>query len=148
MSEAVFWSIAAGIGAAAIGLLVTLFEWARARRTLLRAETAHESAKALIGDEANINLLQGPQERIDVEQAKAVSQLLQALGDTSEAVVRIGTNLVVKSGGRTFVRNLNTKELRYLDKNPQLGQSPDLIISAMNDPEGPFASGGTNSMKA
>jgi hypothetical protein len=126
----------------AVGMLITLFEWARTRVTLRRAEeNTRESAKSLLTQDINIDLVRGPQADIDARQTTAVAEVLKALESTENAVIQIGTTLVVKVSGTVTVQELDTKELRYLERHQELMRSPEAMLTALSDPNTPFSSG-------
>jgi hypothetical protein len=130
-----------GVLAGAVGMLVTLFVWARERVTLRHAEEAtRENTKSFLPQDIDIDLIRGPQEDIDARQAVAVSELLRALAHTNNAVVQVGTILVVKVDGRVLVQELPTKGLRYLERHPELKRNPEAMLTALNDPSAPFSS--------
>jgi hypothetical protein len=131
----------ATVATAGVGLLATLFAWSRTRRTLQQAEKqTKESAKDIPVNPIAVDLLQGPQSRIDAAQPKALSALVAALEDTPNAVVQVGSELLIKSNGVVTVWSLTTKELRYLANHKQLLRDPESILSAINNPNTPFSS--------
>jgi hypothetical protein len=64
------------------------------------------------------------QAEVDAMQSTAVSQLLKALEGTPNAIVQIGSILLIKVGGVTSVRNLTQLELAHLERNPDLFRDP------------------------
>lgn len=81
--------------------------------TLTRAERALE-----------IQTLHIPQAQIDAMQADAAARLIAALDPTPNALVQIGSVLLLKVDGTPIVRNLTQIELSYLEHNKHLYKSP------------------------
>lgn len=98
-----------------------------------RALTAHELGERLQKVERGIELqlLHKQQAEIDSMQGDAVAKLLTALEHTPDALVQIGSVLLVKVDGVPAVRNLTQVELRYLEHNPTLLKSPATILEAL-----------------
>ena len=138
--SAILYPVIAILGGA-LGMLVTLFAWARTRVTLRRAEKkTQEDARSVLDEDIKIDLVRGPQENIDARQADAVAEVLRALQETDNAVLQIGTILVIKVNGSVNVRELTTKELRYLERHQELMRSPEAMLTALTDPNTPFSS--------
>jgi hypothetical protein len=98
-----------------------------------RALTSHDLGERLQKVERGIELqlLHKQQAEIDSMQGDAVAKLLTALEHTSDALVQIGSVLLVKVDGVPAVRNLTQVELRYLEHNPRLLKSPAAILEAL-----------------
>lgn len=80
-----------------------------------------------------LHLLQKQQAEIDSMQGDTVANLLTALAGTSDALIQIGSVLLVKVGGVPAVRNLTQQELIHLERNPQLLKTPHAILEALQD---------------
>ena len=81
--------------------------------TMTRAERALEMQALLL-----------PQAQIDATQAGAAANLIAALSSTPNAIVQIGSVLLIKVDGTPIVRNLTQIELSYLEHNKHLYRSP------------------------
>jgi hypothetical protein len=98
-----------------------------------RAVTSRELASRLQKVERAVELraLGKQQAEIDALQGTTVAQLLASLERTSEALIQIGSVLIIKAGGVPVVRNLTQVELIHLERNPTLLKSPDTILEAL-----------------
>ena len=96
--------------------------------TLTRAERALE-----------IQTLHIPQAQIDAMQADAAAKLIGALGPTPNAIVQIGSVLLVKVDGTPIVRNLTQVELSYLEHNKHLYKSPKNALEELGRVSGDTA---------
>jgi hypothetical protein len=96
--------------------------------TLTRAERALE-----------IQTLHIPQAQIDAMQADAAAKLIAALGPTPNAIVQIGSVLLVKVDGTPIVRNLTQTELSYLEHNKHLYKSPKNALEELGRVSGDAA---------
>jgi hypothetical protein len=128
------------IATASLGMLVTLITWFRTRQIVLRAEAeTRVSTKAHLNRAVEVDLLRGPQSRIDTAEAKALSEVIDAIGNTAEAVIQIGSIVLLKTGGTVIARSLNVRELRYLEQHKDLLQRPAAMLEAFDDPATPFS---------
>jgi len=78
-----------------------------------------------------LHLLHKQQAEIDAMQGDAVAKLLTALASTQNALIQIGSVLVVKVVGVPVVRNLTQQELIHLERNPTLLRQPEEILEAL-----------------
>jgi hypothetical protein len=131
MSSAISVAIGA-LTVAAAGVIATLASWSRERITAIRAENTTRSTSSRYGERIDIDLLSGPQSRLDKAQMEAVEKLLRALENTPNAVIQVGELLLVKYDGETLVRSLSGRELRYLEKNKEVFSSPSKALEALN----------------
>jgi anti-anti-sigma factor len=69
-----------------------------------------------------------PQAQIDVTQSQAVAYLLNALDKTPNAVIQVGSVLVIKVRDTTIVRNLTQLELAHWERNPGLFRDPEMAL--------------------
>lgn len=99
------------------------------RRALTSREVGERLQKVERGIE--LHLVHKQQAEIDSMQGDAVAKLLTALEHTPDALVQIGSVLLIKVNGVPAVRNLNQVELRYLERNPRLLKSPATILEAL-----------------
>lgn len=68
--------------------------------------------------------LDHPQSEVDLNQADAVARLLGALSPESDALMQIGSLVLIKVENKVFVRTLTQGELIYFNRNPALFQDP------------------------
>jgi excisionase family DNA binding protein len=68
--------------------------------------------------------LDRPQSEVDLNQAEAIRRLLGALDRESDALIQVGSIMLVKVQNRIVVRNLTQVELAYFNQNPALFQDP------------------------
>jgi hypothetical protein len=72
-----------------------------------------------------LKLVYQQQAQVDAAQADAVAKLLGALGDKREnALIQIGSVLLIIVDGVPIVRNLTQRELAYYENNPYLFRDP------------------------
>jgi hypothetical protein len=97
--------------------------WYRAFRGMIAraasSQTAAEARRAI-----EIQLLDRFQAGIDGVTGDAVAKLITALGDTSGAVIQVGSVLLVKVEDTIVVRQLTQRELAHWQKNPGLFKDP------------------------
>jgi hypothetical protein len=74
-----------------------------------------------------------PQAGIDAAQGDVLAKLITALGPERNAVIQIGSILLVKSNGDLMCRNLTQAELSYLERNPTLIKDPSSILRQLQD---------------
>ena len=72
-----------------------------------------------------------PQAQIDAAQSDGVAKLISALADTPNALVQIGSVLLIKVDGVPTVRNLTQVELAYLEHNKQLYKAPSDMLEEL-----------------
>jgi hypothetical protein len=65
-----------------------------------------------------------PQSYIDAAQSDGVAKLISSLYNTPNALIQIGSVLLIKVDGTPVVRNLTQVELSYLERNRHLYKSP------------------------
>jgi hypothetical protein len=82
---------------------------------------------------AELRALDIPQSSVDANQGRAVSEFLTALSGERDAVIRIGSILLVKSDGIPVVLNLTQFELAALQRNPTWLAEPSRILHALQD---------------
>lgn len=110
---------------------------ATSRHALTSRELGERLQKVERGIE--LQLLHKQQAEIDSLQGDAVAKLLAALEHTPDALVQIGSVLLVKVDGVPAVRNLTQVELHYLEHNPKLLTSPATILDALQAVDEPAA---------
>ncbi|MFC7386779.1 DUF6879 family protein [Sphaerisporangium rhizosphaerae] len=80
---------------------------------------------------AQLQVLGRPQAEVDAAQGAAVAQLITALDKTKDAIVQIGSILLIKVDWVVSVRNLTPQELRLLDGRPELFRDPAGVLAAL-----------------
>ena len=65
-----------------------------------------------------------PQSEVDLNQADAVARLLGVLDPENDALMQIGSLVLIKVESKVFVRTLTQTELVYFNRNPALFQDP------------------------
>ena len=73
-----------------------------------------------------------PQAQVDAAQADGAARLLSSLSGTPNALVRIGSILIIKVDGVPIVRNLTQTELSYLEHNRHLYRSPKDALEGLS----------------
>jgi hypothetical protein len=133
------WASIGALLTGAIGALATLINWFRARQVLIRAQQNSVSSTEVPLPDTSFDLLRGPQSRIDAVETEAVAAMINSLKNVPEAVVQVGSILLIKTDGTVVARSLSVKELRYLETHRALLKNPQAILGALNDPGTPFS---------
>ena len=83
--------------------------------------------------------LDHPQSEVDLNQADAVARLLCALSLEQDALMQIGSLILIKVQKKIFVRTLTQTELVYFNRNPALFQDPAKALQVLQQgrPEQP-----------
>lgn len=121
-----------------VGALISLLVWFRERNVVARSKRrSEEMMQGLIGSEraADILNIEGDE---DVKLTEAMTVLIGSLADTSQAVIQIGSIILIKDSGKVTIRSLKPRELRYLERHPHLFESPSVMLHALDDPTTPF----------
>ncbi|MFG1679657.1 hypothetical protein ACGFNP_05745 [Nonomuraea sp. NPDC049269] len=79
---------------------------------------------------AELRALHSVQAENDSKQAQAAATLIQALDGTEQAVVLVGSVLVIKDAGRLAVRTLTQRQLIYLERSADMTQ-PSNVLEAL-----------------
>jgi hypothetical protein len=80
---------------------------------------------------AELKYIGAPRSENDEREARAIAQLVDALANTDEAVIRTSSVLLIKVDGRILSWVLTENELLILNANPQLMRSPIDILEAL-----------------
>jgi anti-anti-sigma factor len=75
--------------------------------------------------------LHRPQAEIDAAQGDAVAKLITALDTTPQAVVQVGSVMVVKVDETIVVRNLTQLELAHWERNPAQFRDPKAALAEL-----------------
>jgi hypothetical protein len=102
---------------------------ARLKTGLTAAELSDRLKKVERG--IDLHLLHKKQAEVDSLQGDAVAKLLKALAGTPNAVIQIGSVLLIKVDGVPAVRNLSQRELMFLELNPSLLRNPSAFLDAL-----------------
>lgn len=101
--------------------------WYRAFVTRTKkAATAPEFTSRIAKLERALELqaIHRAQAEVDAAQGDAVAKLITALGKSPNAIIQIGSVLLIKVDGVPVVRNLTQIELGHLERNPALFRDP------------------------
>lgn len=69
----------------------------------------------------------------DEKQGKAVAALLTSLEKSNEALIQIGTILIIKIDGVPIVRNLTSREIDLIQEDPGLLKDPVRVLKALEE---------------
>jgi hypothetical protein len=105
-------------------ILGSWFRKFKARTAKPETMRALQSRLAKLERATELQVLGRPQAEVDSAQADAVAKLLTALAGSPNALVQIGSVLLIKVDGVPVVRNLSHDELVYLERNPALFRDP------------------------
>jgi hypothetical protein len=108
--------------------------WFRQMRGKVTSQTPSiEEVVELAVRAAQMKTMLWPQAGIDAAQGDALAKLITSLGAERNAVVQIGSILLVKSNGDLMCRNLTQAELSYLERRPTLIKDPSSILQQLQD---------------
>jgi len=103
--------------------------FARSKEALTSEQTKAELRR--IERALEIQALHLPQSQIDAAQSDGVAKLITALANTSDALILIGSVLLIKVDGVLTVRNLTQVELAYIEHNKNLYKSPKDMLEEL-----------------
>jgi hypothetical protein len=108
--------------------------WFRRMRGKISSETPSiEEVIELAVRAVQMKTMLLPQAGIDAAQGDVLAKLITALGPERNAVIQIGSILLVKSNGDLMCRNLTQAELSYLERHPTLIKDPNSILRQLQD---------------
>jgi hypothetical protein len=110
--------------------------WFRRLTVLFRRAEARNVASRLVREldrAVELRAVDQVQAQVDAAQGDAVAKLLTALGTTPNALIQIGSVLLLKVDGVPMVRNLTQLELTYLQRNPQLSHDPRACLRTLRE---------------
>jgi hypothetical protein len=108
--------------------------WFRRMRGKVTSQTPSlEEVVELAVRAAQMKTMLWPQAGIDAAQGDVLAKLITSLGSEHNAVIQIGSILLVKSNGDLMCRNLTQAELSYLERNPPLIKDPGSILRQLQD---------------
>jgi hypothetical protein len=111
--------------------------WRRALANLRGNTSSDEIQQRLLRVERALELesMDKQQAQVDSKTASAVSQLMSSLADVPQAVVRVGSILLIKyqsdTGTVFLVRSLSQTEIRAMDQFPELQTRPERLLDAL-----------------
>lgn len=76
-------------------------------------------------------ILEKPQAQIDMAQSQAIAGLLAALDKTPNAIVQVGSMLIIKVRDTVVVRNLTQLEIAHWERNPELFHNPERALQEL-----------------
>ena len=97
----------------------------------LAADPEVEKRLIKIERAVEMRLLLADQAKIDAAQGDAVAKLLKSLENTQDALIQIGSVLLIKVNGVPVVRNLSQRELAYMEQNPALFRDPAATLQEL-----------------
>lgn len=98
--------------------------WWREIIAHMRVSGSQSEQLALLERAIQQELLLGKQAQNDSLQGRVVSELIVALEKTPQAVIQVGSVLLVKVEETVLVRNLTQRELAFYERNPALFKDP------------------------
>jgi excisionase family DNA binding protein len=104
------------------------------REFLVRTKDSAPPARLQLSTLANaieLARLDRRRSEIDLNQAEVVARLLKALDTESDALIQIGSVLIVKANNKIIVRNLSQTELEYFNQNPALFRDPEKALQIL-----------------
>jgi len=99
--------------------------WARAKSAL-----GSEEAKARLEkleSAVELEVLDRRRAEVDKTTSETISNLIAAVEDTEEAVIRLGSVIVVKHDGRIWAERVDELTARQLDSNPAILNRPQEV---------------------
>ena len=105
--------------------------WFRRFGILFRRAGSSETADRLLKEldrAVELRAVDAVQAQVDAAQGDVVAKLLSALVSNPNAMVQIGSILVLKVDEVPLVRNLTQSELRFLQRNPELQKNPKMVL--------------------
>lgn len=111
-----------------------MWAWlSRSKQALTSAEVTERLAQ--VERALQLQYVHKPQSEVTLASGSAAAQLIAALEHTPQAVIQIGTLLLIKmtvdSAGSIYVRTLSEKELALLSAHPDLFASPARLLSML-----------------
>lgn len=136
-TTALFIAIAFFVVGIVVGIIAVI-GWSVTRTTVSRnRQKSEKTIEALIGRDQAADLLD-VESSGDVRVTEAMASLIESLADTERAVVQVGDILLIKDSDRVLTRLLTPRQLRYLERHPDLLKSPSDILRALDDPTNPL----------
>ncbi|RJQ70993.1 hypothetical protein D5S17_28370 [Pseudonocardiaceae bacterium YIM PH 21723] len=108
--------------------------WFRRMRVGARRAATGETGRRLYREldrAVELRAVDQVQAQVDSAQAGAVAGLLTSLEGTQNALVQIGSVLLIKIDGVPLVRNLTQHEIAHLQRNPQLIRDPAAVLGEL-----------------
>jgi hypothetical protein len=112
--------------------------WFRTFTSKVRSQISQDEVQAIYGQAeraleiAHLDLRQA---ELDVQTADAVMKLVRSLDDVSNAVIRVGSLLIVKQSsptGPTIVaRTLSQVEIRAMEQYPEIIRQPNNVLEEL-----------------
>lgn len=110
--------------------------WFRGFRVKV-AEAATSDTAKMIAEEVKraieLEKLDKPQAEVDERKARAAASLVEAVQGQSQAVIMVGSFIVVKDEGRIAVWELTQRQITYLRQNPRLLRDGHELMMALED---------------
>jgi hypothetical protein len=128
----------AAVVVATVLAVSSLVNWGEERWIVSRSE--ERSARIIkdqIGSDQAANLMKSAG-RVDVKFTEALTLLIESLAETNQAVIQVGNTLLIKDSGKVSTRTLTSRDLRYLERHPDLLENPSDILRVLDDPTSPL----------
>ncbi|MGP3965950.1 hypothetical protein ACTWPT_59420 [Nonomuraea sp. 3N208] len=110
--------------------------WFRALFARSRKFAQSDVAKEIYGETRRaleLRALHEVQANVDEKKCTSVKGLIEALADQQNAVIMIGSILLLKDAGMLCVRDLTQQELIHLERNPMLLRDPHALFRALQE---------------
>ncbi|RJQ71899.1 hypothetical protein D5S17_26935 [Pseudonocardiaceae bacterium YIM PH 21723] len=78
-----------------------------------------------------LRVLHQAQAQVDAAQGDVVAKLISSLENTQNALIQVGSVLLLKVNGVLSVRNLTQRELALLEHRPELFSNPAGVLQAL-----------------
>lgn len=114
-----------------------LGSWFRRMRATLAGAARSQAGRAVLEAgalRADLELVQRPDAEVAALWMANIAPLLASLQNTESAVIYLGVVLIVKSGGKTVVYKLTTRQQLVLNNSPHLLAAPDTILRTLGLP--------------
>lgn len=103
-------------------------------RAKISPTTTSEIEKRLKKAERALELavLNEPQSIIDKNLAEAAATLIKSLENQNEAVVSLGSLLVIKFNGNVYIKNLSPMQAKFLEDAPEIIIEPKKLLERLS----------------
>lgn len=101
------------------------------RRMRLRTASYEQKKERLASLKNELSLVARLEAQTDALKSSALGDVVAALEGIDDAVIQIGSVLLVKHQGNIIARTLSEEELNFLSEHPELLKSPQNIIERL-----------------
>jgi anti-anti-sigma factor len=92
------------------------------------ARPTRDEMLALLQRAFEQQVLDKPQAQIDIAQSQAVAMLLAAVDKTPNALIQVGSVLLIKVQDTVIIRNLTQLEMAHWERNPEMFRDPEKAL--------------------